>query len=131
MNVSRAAQNSAFKNHPTEIVCGENHLNGIVLVHIIHTTAINTTKHLQVARYIYIFKSPKTPTLVSLPHSLTTVVSLEPKRSSARSPFYATTTNSPVGCAFWGSDEFTPCAPCLFFYLQSGCLSSSSSNETI
>ena len=36
-----------------------------------------------------------------------------------------------VGCAFWGSDECVPSAPCLFFYLQSGCLSSSSSNETI
>ena len=45
MNALRAAQNSAFKNHPTDIVCGENHLYRIVLVHIIHTT-----KHLQVAR---------------------------------------------------------------------------------
>ena len=50
MNVSRAAQNSAFKNHPTDIVCGENHLYGIVLVHIIHKTS-DTTKHLQVAGY--------------------------------------------------------------------------------
>ena len=71
MNVSRATQNSVFKNHSTDIVCGENHLYGIVLVHIIQKTAINTTKHLQAAGYNFFFKSPKTPTLVSLPHSLT------------------------------------------------------------
>ena len=67
----------------------------------------------------------------SLTRSLTTVASLEPKRSSAWSPFYATTTNSSVGCTFWGSDKCAPCAPCLSFYLQSGWLSSSSSIETI
>ena len=38
--------------------------------------------------------------------------------------------NSPVGCVFWGSDECRSSAPCHFFYLQSGCLPSSS-NETI
>ena len=38
-------------------------------------------------------------------HSLTTVASLEPKRSREWPPFYGTTTNSPVGCAFWGSDK--------------------------
>ena len=37
-------------------------------------------------------------------------------------------TTSPVGCAFWGFDDSVPC---LFFYLQSGCLYSCSSNETI
>ena len=42
-----------------------------------------------------------------------------------------TITNSPMGCAFWGSDECRPSAPCLFFHLQPGCLSSSSSTETI
>ena len=132
MNGSHAAQNSAFKNHPTDILHSENHLYGIVLVHIIHKTVVNTTKHLQVAGY-KIFKHRQKLQILShcLTHCLTTVASPEPKRSSARSPLYATTANSPVGCAFWGSDKCMPCAPCLFFYLQSGCLSSSSSNETI
>ena len=51
MKCSRAAQNCAFKNHPRDILQDENHLYGIVLVHIIHKTALNTTKRLQVAGY--------------------------------------------------------------------------------
>ena len=135
MNVLHAAQNFSFKNHPTGILRSENHFYRIVLVHIIHKTALNTTKHLQVAGYNFFLRSPKTQILVSLPHCfthcLTTVASLGPRRSSAQSPFYATTTNSLVGCSFWGSDECTPCASCLSFYLQSNWLSSSSSIETI
>ena len=73
--------------------------------------------------------SPTHPRTHSLTYSLTTFTSL--KWSSTRPPFYATITNSPEGYAFWGSKECVPSAPCLFFYLQSGCLSSSSSNETI
>ena len=61
--------------------------------------------------------------------SLTTVARVEAKRSSVWSPFYATITNSPVGYAFWGSGKCRSSAPCLFFYLQSGCLSSFSSNK--
>ena len=132
MNVSHASQNSAFKNHPKDISHSENHLYRIVLVHLIHKTALNTTKHLQVAGYKIFKNCQKSPILSHcLTHCLTTVASLEPKQSCARSPFYATTTNSPVGCAFWDSDECMPCAPCLSFYLQSGWLSSSSSIETI
>ena len=51
MKFSHAAQNHAFKNHPRDILRDENHLYGIVLVHIIHKTALNTTKLLQVAGY--------------------------------------------------------------------------------
>ena len=93
---------------------------------------LKTRKCLLAAGYSLFFyrQNSKFRLTALLIYSLTTVASLEPKRSSERSPFYATTTNSPVGCAFWGSDECTPCAPCLFFYLQSGCLSSSS-NKTI
>ena len=125
-------QNSAFKNHPTDILRDKNHLYGIVLVHIVHKTALNTVQQ-NAYRWpdINFLKIAKTQILASLPHSLTTVASLEPKRSSTRPPFYATITNSPVGCAFWGSDECVLSVPCLFFYLQSGYLSSSSSNETI
>ena len=46
-----AAQNSAVKNHPRDILRDKNHLYGIVLVHIIHKRALNTTKRLQVAGY--------------------------------------------------------------------------------
>ena len=54
MKFSRAAQTSAFKNHPRDILRDENHLYGIVLVHIIHKTALNTTKCLQVAGYKFL-----------------------------------------------------------------------------
>ena len=72
MNVSRAAQNSAFKNHPTDILSGENHLYGIVLVYIIHKTALNTTKQLQVAGYkiLKIAQNSNFSLTASLPHSL-------------------------------------------------------------
>ena len=129
--VTRTAKNTAFKNQLRNFLCDENHLYGIILVHLTSNVALKIRKCLLAARY-RIFKRP--PNLEILPHSLThcltTVASLEPKRSSTRSPFYPTTTNLPVGCAFWGSDKCTPCTPCLFFYLQSGYLSSSS-NETI
>ena len=51
MKFSRTAQNCTFKNHPRDILQDENHLYGIVLVHIIHKTALNTTKRLQMAGY--------------------------------------------------------------------------------
>ena len=59
MKLLHATHNSAFKNHPKDILRDENNLYGIVLVHIIHTTALNITKHLQVARYRIFFKLPK------------------------------------------------------------------------
>ena len=59
MKFLQAAQNSAFKKHPRDILQDENHLYGIVLVHIIHKTALNTVKHLQVAKY-RIFKNRQT-----------------------------------------------------------------------
>ena len=36
-----AAKNSAFKNHPRDILRNQNHLYGIVLAHIINKTASN------------------------------------------------------------------------------------------
>ena len=128
--VTMIAKNTALKNQLRNFLRDENHLYVIILVHLTSNVALKTRKHSLAAGY-RIFLNRQTRNFVSLTHSLTTVASLEPKRSSAWSPFYATTTNSPVGCAFWGSDECAPCTPCLFFYLQSVCLSSSSSNETI
>ena len=129
--MTRAAKNTAFKNQLRNFLCDENHLYRIILVHLTSNVVLKTRKHLLAAGYRIFLKIVKTQNFVSLTYSPTTVASLEPKRSNAWSPFYATTANSQVGCAFWGSDECAPCAPCLFFYLQPSCLSSSSSNETI
>ena len=51
MKFLHVAKFSTFKNHPRDILQDENHLYGIVLVYIVHKTALNTTKRLQVARY--------------------------------------------------------------------------------
>ena len=48
---ARAAKFSVFKNYPRDILRDDNHLYGIVLVYIVHKTALNTTKRLQVAGY--------------------------------------------------------------------------------
>ena len=122
----------------TDILRNENHLYGIVLVHY---TVLNRTKHVQLAGYRNFKKLSKLEFLPAclpacLPARLPaflpviTVIRLEAKQSSAWSPFYATITDSPVGYTFRGSSECRPSVPCLFFYLQSGCWSSSS-KETI
>ena len=77
MKISSATQNSPFKSHPRDILHDENHLYEIVLVHIIHNTAVNITKCLQVAGY-RIFKNCQNSN-VSLTASLTTVARLEAK----------------------------------------------------
>ena len=48
---------------------------------------------------------------------LTTVARLEAKRRSGWPPYFATITNLPVGCAFWGSDERPLSAPYYSFNL--------------
>ena len=53
--------------------------------------------------------------------SLTMVTSLETTQSNEWPQIYATIVNSLVGCAFWGSDECAPSAPCIFFYFPLGC----------
>ena len=50
-------------------------------------------------------------------HYLTTIASLEPKRSSKQPPFYTTTANSPVRCAFWVYEKCGASAPHCSFYL--------------
>ena len=67
VKISCTTQNSTFKNHPRDILHHENHLYGIVLVHIIRKTILNTTKHLHVAD-IKFLKIAKTQILVSLPY---------------------------------------------------------------
>ena len=51
MKFLRTAKFSIFKNHLRDILRDENHLYGIVLVYIVHKTALNTAKRLQVAGY--------------------------------------------------------------------------------
>jgi len=53
-----------------------------------------------------------------LTYSLTIVVSLGTKQSSAQSPLYTTIANSPTGYAFWGSNKCNPSTSCLFFFMQ-------------
>ena len=95
-----------------------------MLVHLASNVVLKARKCLLAAGYRNLKKLSKLEiSSHCLTHSLTTVASLEPKRSSARSPFYTTTTNSPMGCAFWGSGKCTPCAPCLLFiFNQAACL---------
>ena len=40
-----------LKKHPRNILRNENHIHRIVLVHIMYKTALNKTKHLQMAGY--------------------------------------------------------------------------------
>jgi len=56
--------------------------------------------------------------------------SLDAEQSIVQPQFYGTTINSPVRCAFWGSDECGASAPCCLFYLPLGS-SSSSCSKTI
>ena len=51
MKFLHAAKFSAFKNHPRDILRDKNHLYRIVLVYIVHKTALNITKRVQVAGY--------------------------------------------------------------------------------
>ena len=44
---------------------------------------------------------------------------------------FATITNSPVGCAFWGFDKSVPSVPCLSFNFQSGFSLSKESTEYV
>ena len=48
MKILLAAKNSAFENHPRDILQDKNQLYRIVLVRIIHNAALNITKYLQV-----------------------------------------------------------------------------------
>ena len=61
--ILRVAQNSVFKNHPRDILRDENHLYGIVPVHIIHKTALNTTKRLGVIHNFQHFRKRTERTL--------------------------------------------------------------------
>ena len=67
-NILRTTQNSAFENHPTDILHDENHLYGTVLVHIIYNTVLNLTKHFR-RPDVEFLKITKTQILVS--HCLT------------------------------------------------------------
>ena len=63
-----AAQNTALKNQLRNFLCDENHLYGIILVHLTSNVVLKTRKHLLAAGYRIFFKSSK---LEILSHSLT------------------------------------------------------------
>ena len=68
VNISRTTQNSAFKYHPTDILRGENHLYGIVLVHIIHKIQQNTyCNRWPDIKFLKIAKNPNFSLTASLP----------------------------------------------------------------
>ena len=71
MKLSCTAQNSTFKNHPGDILRDENHFYVIVLVHIMHTTALSITKDLQVAGYRILKKKNQQSSNFSLTDYLT------------------------------------------------------------
>ena len=112
------------KNHPRNVLHYKNHFDATILVHVTWNTAL---KHENAYWWpdIDFFKIAKTwNQFVSLTHwpltrypshYLTTVTSLEPKRRSKWPPFYATTTNSPVRCAFWVPTMFVLSSIRLFF----------------
>ena len=94
---------------------------------LVYLTSNTTRKHLQVTGR-RILKHRLNPTLgvtASLPDHR------HKARGQMKPPFYAIITNLPVGCSFWGSNEFVSSAPCLSSYLQSGLMSSFCCNETI
>ena len=87
--LSSASQNAIFKNYPKYIYE--------------KTTFTEYNKN-----QILCLKSYQTH---SLTHSL--YASLSCKATEQTKQFYDTRINSQVGCAFWGSDECAPSAPCL------------------
>ena len=105
------AESATSKNH-RNIIRDKNHLYRVVRHQIQRYKQENTDNLIRVFKKI--IKS------CNLPRYLP---DLEAKQSSARAPFYATTTNPLVGCAFCGSDKCLPSALCHSFYLQlNGCL---------
>jgi len=116
-DVSCSVKNAALKNYRRYIFHNENHFTQLYV--LTWNTALKTWKYLLVAGCRIVFK--KFAKLEISSHSLiyylTTIASLEPKRSSEQPKFYGTTTNSLVRCGFWGSDEcraFAPRCSCYF-----------------
>ena len=126
--MTRTTKNTTFKNQLGNFLCDENHLYRIILVHLTSNIALKTRKHLLAAEYRIFFKSSKLEITHSLPDHCH-----KPRAQTSQYMVTILHHNNKLtgGMCLWGSNECTPCAPCLFFHLQSGCLSSSSSNETI
>ena len=90
------------KNHP--YAQRKAHVNRILLVLL----KPNTNFFLNVLAEIFI----------CLPTCLTTFESLEAKQHNSWPTNFATITNSPVRCAFSGSNKYLPSATCYSFYLH-------------
>ena len=96
---------------------------------MIHIKQENTFKWLDI-EFFKNHKNSKFRLSASLLHCLTTFASLDAKKSILQPQFYNTTTNSPVRCAFWGSDECGASALHRSFYLPLGSSSSFSSSKS-
>ena len=118
-----------FKNQLRNFLREENHLYGIILVHLTSNVALKTRKRLLAAGYRIFLNCQNLK--FCLTHSLTDH-SHKPRAQTKQRMLTILCHNNKLtsGMCLLGSNECTPCAPCLFFYLQSGCLSSTS-NETI
>ena len=130
MKLLHAAQTSAYKNHPRDILRDQNHLYGIVLVHIIHKTASNATKHLQVVGY-KIFKNRQNSNF-----SLTASLTDHSRKARGQMKQHMATIlrhNNKLtsGMCLLVPTSVGPLRLVSSFILQSGCLSSSSYNKTI
>ena len=130
-----AAKNSTFKNHPRDILRDENHLYGIVLVHIVHKTALKYNKMLTGGRILIFKKNAKARIFSSLPHCLTASLTDHSRKPRAQTKQRTATIlchNNKLtsGMCLLGFQRVCALCALSFIYFQSGCLSSSS-NETI
>ena len=126
----RITKNTAFKNQLRNFnLHDKNLLYGIILVHLTSNIALKTRKRLLAAGYRFFFNCQNSK--FRLTHSLTDH-SCKPRAQAKQHVVTILHHNNKLtgGMSLWDSDKCTPCVPCLFFYLQSGYLSSSS-NEII
>ena len=75
-----AAKNATFKNQLRNFLRDENHLYGIILVHLTSNVALKTRKRLLAAGYRIFFKLSKLE--ISSHSLLTTVASLDPNEAA-------------------------------------------------
>ena len=104
-----AAKKAASKNNPKDILCNENHLYGVILVHLALNIVLKTRKYFQAAGY-----QCKNSKFVCLTYSLTTVSQGQRPNEAANGHHFDTRINSLVGCAFWGSDKPASSVPFIF-----------------
>ena len=109
MKFSRASKIARLKNYPRDILRDENHLYGIILVHIVHKIQQNAYRWPD----IKFFKNRQN----LLPHSLTTVASLKPKRKQRTATILRHSNKLTSGMCLLGFRRV--CALCALSFLLS------------